>query len=157
MGEPSHSFSARLHFAEQPQRFAQIPAADVEITRKHLLDHVARLEDRDVPVPVVRVDESHVVVAVRRRKAPRATAGLDRQQYANVVLALDSLEFCEDSLFHRRRSLPLGRDLLQKITGAAGSHTSRQAGRIALSRSQSAKKSLGDGHDLLERALARSN
>ncbi len=75
----------RIGVAQQLQRLAQLPAADVEFAADRLLDDVASRIHAQVPRQLVHIDEAHVVVRVRRGEAPAAAARFAGEQHVHVV------------------------------------------------------------------------
>jgi hypothetical protein len=90
----------RVRRAQQLQRLAQVPAVDIELAADRLLDDVAAGLDGEVPLELVHIDEAHVVVAFRRRKAPAAAAGLAGEEHRDVVLCFDAAQAVEDRRAH---------------------------------------------------------
>ena len=89
---------------EQPQRFAQVPAGQVEVTRQHGLDHVAGLADSEIPVARMHIDEAHIVVAVGRGESPGTRSGFRGIEHAHFVLLLDVGDGLDDRIPHRTLS-----------------------------------------------------
>jgi hypothetical protein len=58
----------------QQQRLAQIPAADIDVSHYRKLDDVTRLLENEMLVRWPHIDETTVVIAVRRGKTPGAAA-----------------------------------------------------------------------------------
>ena len=85
--QPLQHDRVRLH--QETQSLANVPAADVEVVADRQLDDVASRMDAEIPVGGVGVDESHVIVAVGRRKAPGSAAAFDGEQHPHMMVRLD--------------------------------------------------------------------
>jgi len=74
------------------ESLAQIPAVHIHLVLDRRLDHIAAGIDAEIPAGSPRIDEAHVIVAVRGGKAPGPTAGFHGKQDAALLVALDGIE-----------------------------------------------------------------
>lgn len=93
----------RVGLAQEPERLAQFPAAEVEPFADRFLDHIAAVLDGEVPIAAVNVDEPDVVVAVLGSKAPGAATRFAGVEDANVVSLLDAAQFLADRIEYFER------------------------------------------------------
>lgn len=89
---------------EQAQRFANVPAVEVDVVGDRILDDVALFfqVNRQIPVGLTDVDKAHVEVAVGRGETPRTAARLDRQDDAHALLLLGAGKATHDFSAHFR-------------------------------------------------------
>src|SRR6185503_2242529 len=88
----------RVRLGEKPKCLSYVPPTEIDLIDDRLFNNVPPCLQVDGEVPMWRanVNESYVVVAVARGKAPGTTAGFNCAQDANITRRLDHLESVSD-------------------------------------------------------------
>ena len=82
--QPFHERGVAL--SQQPKRLAQFPAAHIQRAGNGLLNHIALRAQAQIPRQARHVEKAHVVITIRRGKAPAATAGFAGVEHGDIVL-----------------------------------------------------------------------
>ena len=86
---------------EQPKGLLQVPAVDVQGIVQLPFDHIPGLLQPQIMLQGADIDESDIVVTVRRGEAPGPAPGFDAVDDLNVLPALDRLQLRGDDLIDK--------------------------------------------------------
>lgn len=87
-----------IAFEQQLQRFGEIPAIDVEDRIKRGFDDISWGGEAEVSLDRPDIEEAAIEIAVRRGKAPGATAGLNGKEDLDVLSGADLIKTAVDFL-----------------------------------------------------------
>lgn len=85
---------------EQAQGLIQIPAADIQLLVDGKLQHIPALFQPQVSLTGPDVDETHIVIAVGRGKAPSAAARFDGVQNGDAFCFFQLLQLMQNAIPH---------------------------------------------------------
>lgn len=74
---------------QKPERLLQIPPAEIENTVHEPLQHIPERLEPQIIRFAPDVDETHIVIAVRRSESPRPAAGFHGGDDPHLLLRLD--------------------------------------------------------------------
>jgi len=79
-----------IRFPKQSQRFSNIPTIQVNVVSNGIFGNIAtRFQiDGKIPIRMTCINEANIKVTIGRSRPLCATAGLNREQDANVFFAL---------------------------------------------------------------------
>ena len=90
---------------EQLQCLVHIPTVDVQNTIDGQLDHITNPVEPEIALSGAHINEAHIIVAVRRSKAPSTATGLHGQKDAAVLPLLNFMKLFFDQCFHGQHRL----------------------------------------------------